>query len=194
MKTSEAVTEIIPALIAFQSECPSISKEGVNPQFKSKHEKIEDIRSVINPILSKHNLFASHFTEFDGGRLFVMTTVMHKSGQFLENCISIKPTQDTPQAIGSALTYGMRYGLKAILGLIIGGEDDDGHSASMKPVEVKKPVSEGFNPKNPKQLEWLQSALAHNAIPRTEAPAFIESCIGLSLDAINAKLKELKKK
>lgn len=39
----------------------------------------------------------------------------------------------TAQAIGSALTYGRRYGLSALAGIVSDEDDDDGESAMPKP-------------------------------------------------------------
>ena len=42
--------------------------------------------------------------------------------------------QNTPQAVGSAITYGRRYGLAAMVG--IAPEDDDGEAAEPRNAPV----------------------------------------------------------
>jgi hypothetical protein len=59
-----------------------------------------------------------------------------------------KPEKNTPQGIGSALTYMRRYSLSAAFG-ITSDQDDDGNQASG---HISKPVSKP-DPKNIKSLE-----------------------------------------
>ena len=56
------------------------------------------------------------------------TTLLHESGQWYSSELPITPTQDTPQAFGSALTYARRQGLAAMV--MVAPEDDDGETAS----------------------------------------------------------------
>jgi hypothetical protein len=43
--------------------------------------------------------------------------------------VNMQPEKNSPQAIGSAITYMRRYAISAVLGLIV-EEDDDGNKAS----------------------------------------------------------------
>jgi hypothetical protein len=58
----------------------------------------------------------------------VHTRLLHKSGQFMESALSMRPAQATPQGIGSTITYARRYALQAMLGLA--ADDDDGSAGS----------------------------------------------------------------
>ena len=55
---------------------------------------------------------------------------MHSSGQWIAGVTPIRPKDDSPQAMGSAITYARRYALSAIVGLA--QVDDDGNAASGK--------------------------------------------------------------
>lgn len=56
--------------------------------------------------------------------------LLHSSGQYIEyDPIYMKPDKQTPQAIGSAITYSKRYSLSAVFG-ITSDEDDDGNQAT----------------------------------------------------------------
>lgn len=67
--------------------------------------------------------------------------------------------KSTPQGMGSAYTYGRRYGLAALLG-IVADEDDDGNAASAPAKapeprrEKKKTLQERSNPDLVNLRQW----------------------------------------
>jgi hypothetical protein len=139
MKQSEQVDKIIPAFIAFQSDMPSVPKDGNNPHFKSKYATLGAITEATRPHLAKHGLgFMQWMSNRDGYQLIV-TRIMHTSGQWMEDeGYILNPTKNDPQGMGSAVTYARRYTLGASLGIIT-EDDDDGNRAS-EPAPVKKPA------------------------------------------------------
>jgi hypothetical protein len=58
----------------------------------------------------------------------VETRVLHTSGEWLAGLVTLPVEKSTAQGTGSAISYGRRYGLSALLGLT--AEDDDGQAAS----------------------------------------------------------------
>ena len=63
---------------------------------------------------------------------------MHESGEWISGRLRVTPVKDDPQGLGSAITYGRRYGLAAIVG--VAPEDDDGNAASQPaPKSATKP-------------------------------------------------------
>lgn len=66
-----------------------------------------------------------------GGMVAVTTILLHKSGEWMRDTLSMPTGGNGAQGVGSALTYGKRYGLASILG--IATEDDDGQAASQRP-------------------------------------------------------------
>jgi hypothetical protein len=139
MKQSESIDKIIPAFIAFQSDMPSVPKDGNNPHFKSKYATLGAITEATRPHLAKHGLgFMQWMSNRDGYQLIV-TRIMHTSGQWMEDeGYILNPTKNDPQGMGSAVTYARRYTLGASLGIIT-EDDDDGNRAS-EPAPVKKPA------------------------------------------------------
>jgi hypothetical protein len=51
----------------------------------------------------------------------------HTSGQWIKDTMALTPKDQGPQAMGSCITYGRRYGLAAIVGVY--QTDDDGEAA-----------------------------------------------------------------
>ena len=72
--------------------------------------------------------------------LHLTTRLVHESGEWIEETMSIPMIKQDPQAFGSALTYARRYGLSSITGLY--ADDDDGYAASnhAKAVASDKPL------------------------------------------------------
>jgi hypothetical protein len=137
MKQSESIDKIIPAFIAFQSDMPSVPKDGNNPHFKSKYATLGAITEATRPHLAKHGLGFMQWMANREGLQLIVTRIMHTSGQWMEDeGYILNPTKNDPQGMGSAVTYARRYTLGASLGIIT-EDDDDGNRAS-EPAPVKK--------------------------------------------------------
>jgi hypothetical protein len=137
MKTSEQVDKLYPAFIAFQSEVPSVLKDGNNPHFKSKYATLPAITESVRPYLAKHGLGFTQSLAYRDGVQLIFTRVMHTSGQWMEDeGYILNPTKNDPQGMASAVTYARRNTLGATCGIVT-EEDDDGNKAS-EPAPVKK--------------------------------------------------------
>lgn len=134
METSETTKELTLALCQFQSACLKVAKTGKNPAFKSAYATLPEVLQAVLPTLTEAGLC---FVQFPDGTALT-TRLMHTSGEWLQASYTLSPTQNTPQASGSALTYARRYALLAVLGL--GTEDDDGHAASVAPAAKATPT------------------------------------------------------
>ncbi|GAB2866219.1 ERF family protein [Hymenobacter ruber] len=145
METSATTTEITAALLCFHQKALVIGKNSQNPAFKSgpngsasKYASLAHILEGIAAPLGECGLGFVQFPDGDG----LTTRLLHKSGEWMQASMTMRPVQNTPQALGSAITYSKRQSLVAILGLRIDG-DDDGNAASAAPaVETKPPVTE----------------------------------------------------
>jgi len=138
MKTSENIGEIAAALAKFQNVVESPKKSSDNPAFKRdgknlKYADLDAIIKVITPALSSNGLSQMQFTSSDieTKTVKVYTMILHSSGQFMISDELVLPAENfgkfNSQTIGSAITYGRRYSLSAILG--IASEDDDDANA-----------------------------------------------------------------
>lgn len=120
---------LIPALIKFQQDCPDPKKDKVNPMFKSRYASIDSIVQTVKPFLAINDLaFTQSVSLEDSGAVVVVTTLYHKSGEWLDSVTKLKADKVTPQGAGSAFTYAKRYALSSLLG-VSADEDDDGNAA-----------------------------------------------------------------
>lgn len=133
MNKSESIIELNKALANFQKEVKQPMKDANNPFFKSKYVPLENVVEAIDDVAPKHGLTYSQYpVTTENGLVGISTVLLHESGEFIEfPPATTKPDKNTPQGVGSALTYMRRYSLSAVFG-ITSDQDDDGNEASGK--------------------------------------------------------------
>lgn len=140
MRTSEEIDKIAVALVKFQGEVESPKKSVENDAFKKdgkarKYADLDAIIKTVTPALSKNGLMQQQFTgtDMESKTVHITTMLLHDSGQYMVGDTLILPAESygkfNAQTIGSAITYGRRYSLSAILG-IASENDDDANSIS----------------------------------------------------------------
>jgi hypothetical protein len=129
---SPTINALAEALLTAQGALKPALKDSTNPHFKSKYADLQSVWEAARPALQKSGLSVTQtFANTNGEVVTVVTTLLHKSGEWIRSELTLKPSKPDPQGIGSAITYGRRYGLSAILG-IVADEDDDGNAASRR--------------------------------------------------------------
>jgi hypothetical protein len=131
------------ALLAFSQDFKDPAKDAQNPHFRSKFVPLGGAIEAIRPAARKHGLFIS---QPPGGR-GVYTIWRHESGQMQITWSEVPLEKQTPQGLGSALTYSRRY---AMMGAA-GGEgdvDDDAEAATHRDDEPRSEVSKAPVPED----------------------------------------------
>ena len=124
---SENIKEISAALAKAQADIEGASKSSENPHFRSKYADLGNVWDACRGPLTKNGL-SVHQGVRANGDMRLVTTVMHQSGQWIEDDgIPLMLDKQNMQGLGSALTYARRYGLMGAVG--IAPEDDDGNAA-----------------------------------------------------------------
>src|SRR5699024_6399649 len=112
-----------------------------NPYFKSKYVPLSDILENSKPVLKKHGLAIIQqpetvYQDENGNRLQgVGVTITNIIGseegeeKHFPSILFISPT-NTPQSIGSTITYAKRYSLASLSGVPGKEEEHDGNNAS----------------------------------------------------------------
>jgi hypothetical protein len=127
-KITEERKELATALSKAQAEIDAAPKSEANPFFKSSYADLATVRSAIREAFGKHGLSVVQIPHTGDGTVSVTTILMHASGQFIEGTLTLRPTKNDPQGVGSAITYARRYSLMAFAG--VAPDDDDGNAAS----------------------------------------------------------------
>lgn len=141
MSTS-SFKSIEEALLDLQRTLPrTLEKNAVNPFTSSKYVTLDALLETITPELAQRDVLLTQRPQTTvTGSLALETLLVHVPSDTL--MVSTMPLdklqKDDPQGQGSAITYGRRYAIMAMLGLV-GDDDDDGNAAATKP--KKKPAA-----------------------------------------------------
>jgi hypothetical protein len=128
-ETSTDIAEFAKAFPKAQAAMGDVLKKATNPAFRSKYADLAAVVEAVIPALNESgfSVLQPPATTRDG-TVRIMTMILHESGQWMRCTLALKPTKADPQGVGSAITYGRRYGLQAMTG--VAPEDDDGNAAS----------------------------------------------------------------
>jgi hypothetical protein len=148
------VNEINGAISKFQGEVETVKFDKENPFYKSRYATLSAIMTTIRKPLANNGLaivqkIESVINSVDGiaksSEIKIITKLLHKSGQEIETALSLSAMTDV-QKMGSTITYGRRYALSALLG-IVSDDDEDGNEAK-PPVQnqTKPPVQNQAKP------------------------------------------------
>lgn len=129
---SAQIGKLALALSKAQGEMGAALKDSKNPFFNSRYADLAAVWAALREPLAKNELAVVQTTNGDGSNAVIITRLVHSSGEWIKGTLTLKPTKQDPQGIGSAITYGRRYALAAICGVV--QEDDDANAAS-KPVQ-----------------------------------------------------------
>jgi|2_EtaG_2_1085320.scaffolds.fasta_scaffold03354_8 hypothetical protein len=135
---SDKIDKLAGALAKAQSEMDGAAKTSTNPFFKSEYADLHSVISSSFPYLSKNGLSISQGNEIIPGAVCVTTTLLHESGQWLRSKIKVPMPKVDAQGVGTATTYGRRYGLAGMVG--IAQKDDDANS-----IRKTEPLKRGVN-------------------------------------------------
>jgi len=122
-------TCLVDALAAAQGEIGHANHDRTNPAFKSAYATLAAVREAVRDPLARHGLALTHTIEQGDGYVAVGTALLWGPTERLETSIVIPLAATTAHAVGSAVTYGRRYGVMALLAIAAGEDDDDGQAA-----------------------------------------------------------------
>lgn len=127
LQRSESLTTLAGALVKVQAEITGAVKDSTNPHFKSKYADLASVWEACRAPLTTHGFAVLQPVSTVDGAVAVTTLLLHTSGEWISDTLLLRPVAETPQGVGSAITYGRRYGLAAMVGVV--PEDDDGEAA-----------------------------------------------------------------
>lgn len=136
MQTSESVNELATALAKAQGQIKGAVKDAENPHFRSKYADLASVWDACRASLSANGLSVIQaprgVVSEVGWTVEVETRLLHSSGQWMGDTITVPVGKPDAQGLGSALTYARRYALASFVG-VAPAEDDDGNAAVAGP-------------------------------------------------------------
>lgn len=157
MNQSENINELVAALSKAQAKMKPAIFNKINPHFKSRYADFTSCMDACREPLGENGLCIMQCIDTIADKTTLVTMLAHSSGQWIRSFFPLIPKSNDSQAFGSALTYGKRYGLSALLG-IVSDEDDDANAACGD--QNKRPNSGSvISPIQPKKINKEQFSL-----------------------------------
>jgi len=154
---SDSVAKIAKALLAAQRQIDGVAKDGTNPFHKSRYATLPDVIEAVKGALNDAGIVISQAAFAADNGIGIQTTLLHESGEWISDELVMPLAKADPQGAGSAITYGRRYGLSALVGLR--AVDDDAElacgRAKAAAAETAKPQPVAAAKPNTKRLAQL---------------------------------------
>ncbi len=109
-----------------------------------EYADLSAIAEAVREPLAKNELSYTHLNEMIGNDLFLVTYLMHSSGQFLSTLYPL-PRAGDAKTLGGAITYGKRYCLSELTGCVA---DDDLDADPTNTTDFKDKKPKNSAPKN----------------------------------------------
>lgn len=128
MQHSDTIGAIALALAKAQGAIKGALKDSTNPHFKSSYADLASVWAACRDPLSANELSVVQTPgECAAGQVALTTLLMHSSGEWISDTLTIPLTKVDAQGYGSATTYARRYALASFVG--VAPDDDDGQAA-----------------------------------------------------------------
>ena len=128
MNQSKKINKLVAALSNAQAEIKAAKKDSKNPYFKSDYADLTSIWEAAKYSITKNGFAVIQTMDYRDDKIILVTTLAHKSGQWMKSFLPLTIIKHDPQAVGSAITYARRYALAAILNICTA--DDDAENAT----------------------------------------------------------------
>ena len=124
---SPHINELAQALNKAQGKLADAKVTGKvkTPRYSYEYADLTEIWRVARPALAANGLAVAQTFDQINDSTYLVTTLTHNSGQFLESRLPLMKVLDY-HGLGSAVTYSRRISLAALLGIAPQGSDDDG--------------------------------------------------------------------
>ncbi len=128
MNHSDSIAAISAALAKAQGQLEGAKKDSKNPHFKSSYADLASVWDACRDALSSNQIAVIQAPGAVASGVVEITTILaHSSGEWFRETLTVPLAKVDAQGLGSAVTYGRRYALAAMVG--VAPEDDDGNAA-----------------------------------------------------------------
>ncbi|MDX2015538.1 MAG: ERF family protein [Myxococcaceae bacterium] len=128
--TPEPRLAFLAALVRAQSALGAAAKSSKADRYR--YADLDEVWSAIREPLAANGLCVLQQVHVADGAVTVTTRLCHVAGHEERLDLELPVAQRTAQGIGSAITYGRRYGIMALVGVST-DDDDDGQAAGAPP-------------------------------------------------------------
>ncbi len=137
MDMSPEIHELAAALAKAQAKMTTADKDSVNPHFQSRFSSLASVWEACRGPLTEHGLSVVQGAQATGADVAITTLLLHTSGQWIRETLTMIANDHKPQSVGSAISYGKRYLLASMVGIAPADADDDAEAAEGRKVNSK---------------------------------------------------------
>lgn len=180
------------ALAKFQAAMPTVAKSHTakvptkaGGSYSYTYADLADVTEAAMPLLTSHGLSYTAEPDVTERGMVLRGVLMHESGE--ERTGTLPLSGNTPQELGSSITYMRRYLFGCLTGIVT-DDDDDGslaQKAASKPAAQRKQATAPAAPAEPsmakltdQQRGLLFKLMERKGIPEAEQLAGIVATIG----------------
>jgi hypothetical protein len=143
MEHSQELDKIAPAISKMQSVLSGANKNSENPFFKSDYADLQSVWEAIRKPLTDNGLSVIQSMSNGSSGVLIDSMLLHTSGQWIKGQLHVPLIKMDPQAVGSAISYGRRYMLAALVGIY--QKDDDAETVINRAATQVKPATKQDN-------------------------------------------------
>jgi len=204
MLHSDSIAQVAAALVAAQAKLKDVTRDKTarvqsqkGTSYSYDYADLATVLDAIRPVLTENKLAVTQFAETGNGEddrgVAVTTLLLHESGEYIGGKLVMPCDMGNAQSIGSAITYGRRYGLQCVVGIAT-ESDDDGAGAKRpqqtRPAQTRPPQqqrteasaeSEGPDPRAVAVMDVLRSQGKETKGQQMAALAKVTQALGLGL-------------
>lgn len=170
IKHSESIDQLATALSQAQGELKDAVFDSTNHHFRNDYASLGSMYKAIRPIFSKYGLSFCQVPNTINSLPILTTTLMHKSGQWMEADLELFLKNKTMQDLGSANTYGKRQHISGFAGIYSDFDDDGNTTLKEVPKDLREPIKSTIQPK-PKMIPNAADSIK---ITQTQAKALFD--------------------
>lgn len=118
--------KLLEALTKAQLDIQAPKKNGENKFLKNRYATLDDVYLSCRKPLLENGLTLTHSVVDESGKYFLITSLIHVSGERMENKVPLflnTEAKNASQAFAGGMTYARRHAVCALLALP--SEDDD---------------------------------------------------------------------
>jgi len=136
---STEIMELAKAILKVQLELQPALKNAENTFSKSRYATLNSVMDACRAALINNGIWLTQYpVPVEGAFMGLVTKLTHaETGEWQSGLMMMPLPKADPQGYGSAMTYGRRYALSAMLGIVT-EEDDDGLAGAMPTAENGK--------------------------------------------------------
>jgi hypothetical protein len=135
--------KIAAKMLEIQREMKHVRRDAENPYYSSHFASLDNVFTVCKRAANKHGLLLVQGAAGDGETIEVTTAVvLPEEEQFMYTSPKLSIGKIGPQPCGAVISFGRRYGLAPLFGLVF-SDDDDANAAQDAVKEAEREEQAG---------------------------------------------------